>query len=102
MFAGVGASYLTRTNSTLNAISGCAPNTPPRPLIGSVWLYRYLIPSKQRGRPAGRPAILIGKTNGFFFFLQSLLPGKSRVGCVKSVILGAKIDCSRVSEGLIR
>ena len=52
-------------NSTLNAISGCAPNTPPRPLIGSVWLYRYLIPSKQRGRPAGRPAILIGKTNGF-------------------------------------
>ena len=31
-----------------------------------------------------------------------LLPGKNRVGCVKSEILGAKIDSCRVSGGLIR
>ncbi len=59
------ASIFSRKNSKLIALSGCVPNTPLRLLIGSVQLYRYLIPLKQRDRPAGRPAILIGEiSNG--------------------------------------
>ena len=42
-------------------IKQMSPKHTTETLIGSVQLYRYLIPLKQRGRPADRPAILIGE-----------------------------------------